>query len=69
MHAVLLILNIFAELPMERVRRHINEMEQAIDCIRRKDQSIGRVSQHCRDLIEFTPHRVSFSWQRGRKIG
>ncbi|XP_063597420.1 mitogen-activated protein kinase kinase kinase 4-like isoform X1 [Penaeus indicus] len=58
-----------AEKPIERVRRRITEMDVELDESLREDQVIGRVSDTQRDKIHFKPRSVSFSWQRGFKIG
>ncbi|XP_069944090.1 mitogen-activated protein kinase kinase kinase 4-like [Cherax quadricarinatus] len=57
------------EKPIERVRRKIATMDAEIEESRREDKVIGRLSNTQRDKIDFKPRSVSFSWQRGFKIG
>ncbi|XP_042228698.1 mitogen-activated protein kinase kinase kinase 4-like isoform X2 [Homarus americanus] len=57
------------EKPIERVRKKIVSMDLEIDDSLREDKVIGRVSNTQRDRIHFKPRSVSFSWQRGFKIG
>ncbi|XP_069173757.1 mitogen-activated protein kinase kinase kinase 4 isoform X4 [Procambarus clarkii] len=57
------------EKPIERVRRIIATMDFEIEESLRDDKVIGKVSNTHRDKIHFKPRSVSFSWQRGFKIG
>ncbi|XP_064093171.1 mitogen-activated protein kinase kinase kinase 4-like [Macrobrachium nipponense] len=54
---------------IERIQRKITLLDQRIEISLREDKVIGRVSATQRDKITFKPRNVSFSWQRGFKIG
>lgn len=51
------------------MRRKISTMDTLIDENLREEKVIGKVSSIHRDKIHFKPRNVSFSWQRGFKIG
>lgn len=55
--------------PIECVRHTLVALDQQIDEELREKKLIGRVSNTQRDKIDIKPRSVSFSWQRGFKIG
>ncbi|XP_071530903.1 mitogen-activated protein kinase kinase kinase 4 [Panulirus ornatus] len=57
------------EKPLERVQRKIAAMDASIEETLHENKVIGKVSSTHRDKIHIKPRSVSFSWQRGFKIG
>ncbi|CAL4120025.1 unnamed protein product, partial [Meganyctiphanes norvegica] len=55
--------------PIECVRHTLVALDQQVDEDLRERKIIGRVSNTQRDKIDIKPRSVSFSWQRGFKIG